>query len=386
VCRREGDAWRPWWPGLALAVGFGLLAKGPVALLHLGIPLLAARAWHPAARADGRGFARRALLAVLAGIGLFALWLVPALVLGDPQYREALLVTQTAGRIKDSFDHAEPWWWYAPLLLALMAPWWWSAWWWRQVPALWRDPRNRLAWVWLLGVVLAFSLISGKQPYYLLPDFAAFALLLAAAAHARPRLGVIGGISVLLLGGLLLGARPLAGRIDQPFPPELLASMPIAGAVLLLVGIGMLRWRSLPAQAFGVLLAFAVLHAAMTPLIKAQFDFTPAARLLGDAERAGTRIAFLGEYQLQFHFAGRLHAPIAVFDEADARRWASAHPRELIVVNTRTAWAQPGVQPVFQQRWRTRWVQIWRAGEWRALPAQQLPLQPTAGQLRYQPR
>src|SRR5690606_15033465 len=186
LCRRRGEAWTPWWPGFALAVGFGLLAKGPVVLLHLGVPLLAARWWHPAARADGRGFAKKAGLAALAGIGLFALWLVPALTLGDPEYREALLVTQTAGRIKDSFDHAEPWWWYAPMLLVLMAPWWWQAWWWRQLPALWRDPSNRFAWAWLLGLVLCFSLISGKQPYYLLPDFAAFALLLAAAAGAGP--------------------------------------------------------------------------------------------------------------------------------------------------------------------------------------------------------
>lgn len=386
LCRRRGDAWVPWWPGLALAVGVGLLAKGPVVLLHLGIPLLAARWWHPLAQREGAAFARRAGVAVLAGIGLFALWLVPALVLGDPQYREALLVTQTAGRIKDSFDHAEPWWWYAPLLLALMAPWWWSAWWWRQVPALWRESRHRFAWSWLLGMVLAFSLISGKQPYYLLPDFVAFALLLAAAADARPRLGWVGGIAVLLLGGLMLAARLLAVRIDQPFPPELLASVPLAGAALVVVGIAMLRWRSLPAQALGVLLSFALLHAAATPLLKAQFDFTPTARLLGEAERAGTRIAFLGEYQLQFHFAGRLHAPLAVLDEADARRWAEAHPRDLIVVNTREAWTLAGPRPVHQQRWRTRWVQVWRAGEWRALPAQQLPLQPTAGQLRYQPR
>jgi len=386
LCRREGEAWRPWWPGFALAVGFGLLAKGPVALLHLGIPLLTARWWHPAARENGKAFAKRAGLAVLGGIGLFALWLVPAVLLGDPEYRKALLVTQTAGRIKDSFDHAEPWWWYAPMLLALMAPWWWSAWWWKQVPALWRDAGNRFAWIWAIGIVLCFSLISGKNAYYLLPDFAAFALLLAAAAHARPRLGVIGGIVVLVIAVVMLGARLFAGRIEQSFPTELMTSLPLAGGALAVVGIAMLRWRSLPAQAGGLLLAIVLLHAAATPLIKAQFDFTPTAKLLGDAQRAGKQIAFLGEYQLQFHFAGRLHEPLVVMDEADARTWAQRHPDELIVVNTREAWHVPGVQPVFQQRWRTRWIQVWRAGDWRALPAQQLPLQPGAGELRYQPR
>ena len=386
LCRRDGEAWTPWWPGVALAVGFGLLAKGPVALLHLGVPLLAARWWHPDAQRDGSGFAKRAALAVLAGIGLFAMWLVPAVLLGDPDYRQALLVTQTAGRIKDSFDHAEPWWWYAPLLLALMAPWWWSRWWWAQLPALWRDAGNRLAWIWAVGLVLAFSAISGKNPYYLLPDFAAFALLLALAADARPRLGIIAGVSVLAFAALMLSAQFIAHRIDQPFPEELLVSLPVAGGVLVMVVIALLRWRSLPAQAGGLLLAMTLLHAAVTPLLKAQFDFTPTAKLLGDAQRAGKHVAFLGEYQLQFHFAGRLREPLEVVDEAAARVWAERHPDQLIVVNTLEAWQHPGARPVTQQRWRTRWVQVWRAGDWRALPAQQLPLQAGAGQLRSQPR
>lgn len=386
LCRREGGAWKPWWPGFALAVGFGLLAKGPVVLLHLGVPLLSARWWHPAAQGDGRGFAKHALVAIVGGIGLFALWLVPALTLGDPEYREALLVTQTAGRISNSFDHAEPWWWYAPMLLALMAPWWWSRWWWGQVPASWRDAGNRFAWLWLLGVVLVFSAISGKNPYYLLPDFAAFAILLAVAADARPRLGVAAALAVFAFALVMLGAHAIAARIQQPFPDELLTSLPLAGAALVVVAIALWRWRSLPAQAGGVLLALVLLHAGVTPLLKAQFDFTPTAKLLGEAQRAGTKIAFLGEYQLQFQFAGRLHDPIEVVDEADARVWAQRHPRDLIVVNTLEEWQLPGAQPVTQQRWRTRWIQVWRAGDWRALPAQQLPLQAGSGELRYQPR
>ncbi|HSD17520.1 MAG TPA: glycosyltransferase family 39 protein [Thermomonas sp.] len=385
LCRRDGEAWRPWWPGVALAVGFALLAKGPVALLHLGVPLLAARWWHPAARVDGRHFAKAAVSAVLGGVALFAAWLVPALLLGDAGYREALLVTQTAGRIKDSFDHAEPWWWYAPTLLALMAPWWWQAWWWRQVPALWRDPANRFAWTWVVGMVACFSLISGKQPYYLLPEFAGFALLLAVAAEARPRLGVAPGVMVLAFAGLLLGFPLYAGRIQLPYPAQLTWSLPLAGIAVLLVGVAMVRWRRLPVLAGGVLLATASLHAGLTPLIGAQFDFTPTARVLGEAQRAGTRIAFLGEYQVQFHFAGRLREPLEVVDEAAARAWAERHPRDLIVVNTRDAWSHPGAQPVAQQRFRKRWIQVWRAGEWRGLPAQQIPLAP-AGQLGHQPR
>ena len=391
LCRRRGEAWSPWWPGFALAVGLGLLAKGPVALLHLGVPLLAARWWHPLARQDGAGFARKAALASLAGIALFALWLVPTLVLGDPDYRRALLVTQTAGRISNSFDHAEPWWWYAPVLLGLMAPWWWSRWWWRQTPDLWRDAGNRFAWTWALGMLLAFSLISGKQPYYLVPDLAAFALLIAVAADARPRLGIAAGVAALALAAPMLGGRWVIPRLGPPFPPELLVSVSLAGAAIALVGIGLLRWRGLPAQAFGMLLVAALAHAAITPVLKAQFDFGPTARFLGDAERAGRKVAYLGEYQLQFQFAGRLQEPVEVVREAGARAWAVAHPHDVLVVNTREAWTQPGPQPLLQQRFRARWIQVWRGGDWRGLPAQQIPIQPlpvqgAAGQLRAQPR
>ncbi len=67
-------------------------------------------------------------------------------------------------------------------------------------------------------MVLAFSLISGKQPYYLLPEFAASALLLAKAADARPRLGIAAPMLLLLAGIAMLGARLYARRIGQPFP------------------------------------------------------------------------------------------------------------------------------------------------------------------------
>lgn len=380
LCRRDGEAWTPWWPGVALAVGLGMLAKGPVVLLHLGVPLLAARWWHPLARSEGPAFAKRAALATLAGIGLFALWLVPVLTQGDPGYREALLVTQTAGRISNSFDHAQPWWWYAPVLLLLMGPWWWSAWWWQQAPALWRDAGNRFAWIWALGMVLAFTLISGKQPYYLLPNFAGFALLVAVAADARPRLGLAAGAAALAFAAVMLAGHWILPRVGLPFPPELLLSVPLAGAAMALVGMGLLRWRGLPAQAFGMLLAAALVHAAITPILRAQFDFTPTAKLLGKAQREGLQVAFLGEYQLQFQFAGRLQEPVAVLDEAGARAWAVLHPEQLLVVNRREEWTHAGPQPVLQQRFRTRWIQVWRAGEWRRLPAQQLPVQPPPGQ------
>ena len=82
----------------------------------------------------------------------------------------------------------------------------------------------------------------------------------------------------------------------------------------------------------------------------------------------------------------RLSSIKLLIPEADARTWASSNPDALIVVNWRDEWREPGPQPLTQQRFRTRWIQVWRAGVWRALPAQRIPLQPADSQLRYQPR
>lgn len=301
----------------------------------------------------GSAFRQVALLALLGGIVLFALWLLPALLLGDPEYREVLLVTQTAGRIKDSFDDAEPWWWYAPTLLVLMAPWWRQGRRWRQVPALWRDPGNRFAWTWVIGMVLCFSLISGKQPH---PPPAGFRRLRPVAGGRRgcraPRLGAAPGVVVLVVALFLLAFAMGASPCHSPRTGW---SLPAAGGAMLLVALAMLRWRRLPVLAAGVLMACGLLHAGATPLIRDQFDFTPTTQLLGEAQRRGTPVAFLGEYQLQFHFAGRLQVPVAALDEAGARTWASAHPQALIVVNWRDEWREPGDrQPLLQQRFRKR--------------------------------
>ena len=64
----------------------------------------------------------------------------------------------------------------------------------------------------------AFSAISGKNPYYLLPEFAGFAILLALAADARPRL-----TRMFLHAGSVRLAHPVGGQpllFEAPLPPE----------------------------------------------------------------------------------------------------------------------------------------------------------------------
>lgn len=169
------------WVGLGAAIALGVYAKGPVILLHvlpaaLGMPLWAGPDRpRPAVWLKGVG------LALLVALLLVGLWLVPALILGGPEYRTEVLWRQSADRMVSSFAHRRPWWFFLALLPLLLWPFGWTR------PGLaaltpwrlWRDPAARLLTLWAGSALLAFSLISGKQSHYLLPELPALALLLS---------------------------------------------------------------------------------------------------------------------------------------------------------------------------------------------------------------
>ena len=130
----------------ALAVGFGILTKGPVTLLFLLPPVLAAAHWSgraansaaAAANASAETSAsappRTKAIALTGGLGILLgavlalAWAIPAGISGGEEYRNAIFWGQTAGRIKDSFAHSRPIWWFLPLLPGMLFPWlWWPA-------------------------------------------------------------------------------------------------------------------------------------------------------------------------------------------------------------------------------------------------------------------
>jgi len=211
------------WTLVALALGLGILAKGPVQLLHLLPVALLAPLW---ARAAGgspswrRWYAGLAL-AVLAGAAIGLAWAVPAAISGGEEFARKIFLGQHTGRMVRSFQHARPFWWYAPMLLALLFPalWWLAPWRGLRGGALGEGGMRFVACA-CLPVLAAFSAISGKQPHYLLPEFALVAILLARLAdregyedrrldRAVPALG-------LALAGIGMVALPfLAPRIAQ---------------------------------------------------------------------------------------------------------------------------------------------------------------------------
>lgn len=389
-----------WWL-FGLCVGAGLLTKGPVMLLHIVFPWLLGPLWNDWAREHRARWYGRGVLSLLLGGAMLLAWALPAGLFGGDAYRERLFFTQTAGRVvdklsegKDLQNHAAPAWFYLLWLPALLFPF--SVW-----PRVWialaslrrpLEPGLRFALCWLLPTFIVFSLISGKQLYYPLPELAGAALLLAGAIavlrERRPALAQHGWLGTWPLGvggivfGLLLLALPLLVASDEwhgewvdavaPYSRYFSVVFLLLGALLLLRGRGELR-RLAVAGLVGVL----ALNTLFTLTLWPRYDLRPTSHLLGAAERANRPIGYLGNYEGQFHFEGRLTRPIAeLFGDQALQEFAHAHPDGLIVVHPRALDANDLRYALLVQPFRSSWLVVWPAASLADLRAGHTPPEP----------
>jgi 4-amino-4-deoxy-L-arabinose transferase-like glycosyltransferase len=327
---------RLWWGVLGLAVGFGVLTKGPVVLLHLLPPALLAPWWAAARPALGRWYAG-VLAAVLIGAGIALLWAVPAAMAGGESYRDAIFLHQTADRVAGPAPHHRPFWWYLALLPFVLFPW--SAWppVYRGLAGLFRhslEPGVRLALSWALPTLILFSLVSGKQMHYLVPDLPAYALLVARGVGTSGR-GERAWGPALCLAALALGVVALgAARDDLRYaflPLAGLAAAALAIAAFWIAGGARPAGRRVSKLTLGALLLVAATEYWGMRAFRAPFDVAPMANAIGALQRSGRTVAHLGDYSGQYHFAGRLSRPLVLVHPGSLAAWAAAHPDAFVV-------------------------------------------------------
>ncbi|WP_102106717.1 ArnT family glycosyltransferase [Oceaniglobus roseus] len=349
---------------VGIAIAFGVLAKGPVILLHLAPAMLLAPLWAEVAwRRALAGFG----VALLSALVILAFWLVPALILGGPEYREAVLWTQSAGRIGgEAAPHAKPIWFFAALLPVLLFPW-------VLAPGLWRaalrtgwrgDRALRLALIWAGSAFVLFSLISGKQAHYLVPELPAVALIVARLTRVRPQFTVaVAVVPVALVGAAFLAM--VSGLLDTGKAADLLDPLSaLLGWVLLAVAICWLALR-LGGLRGGVVLTLGLVASLnlLVGLTKTHtyYDARQVAALLDPYRDAG--IAFTGQtYHAEFNFAARLTQPVAVL-ESDAARaaWEADHPGGVII--SRPDRVDLGWPPAEVVTFRNSPYGIWRVAD-----------------------
>ena len=205
-------SWTENRPALVLGfyafAGLGTIAKGPVSLLPPLLGTLGFLAW----QRDRDGFRRLWLgrgLLVYAGVVL--LWLVPAALVGGPEYLRAIAFRQTVERYADPWHHFQPWYYYLEVMPADFFPW--SLLLPGALVAAWKgldgERRRALRWAiaWCAATLLFFSVSPAKRTVYILTMYPALALLVGAGldriATSWPRhrgwvVWPLGGLALLL--------------------------------------------------------------------------------------------------------------------------------------------------------------------------------------------
>lgn len=381
------DAWqnggRRGWLLCGVALGLGVLTKGPFILLFVP-PVALAGAWWGGERARGRQWWGGVFAACVLGAGIALLWVMPAAMLGGDEFRNAILWRQVAGRVSGELAHRQPFWFYIPAGLVLFFPLvlsrhaWGAAF--RQGRQI-TDRGTRFLICWAVPSLAALSLSGGKQIHYILPLWPALVLLLAAGWDKANEYGARGlylvPIVIASLGVGLVIAPLWVGK--HWFATYSGPSWQTGGGLLVMLAIGLAiisRRESNPRPSilafFSMLVAGVLLVFVFHPL-KPLFDMTPMAGKLRQLESEGVELVHVSAYNDQFHFYGKLEHPLNQIDRDGLEPWFVDHPESRAIVYLKSPadlakldaeFAQPylsGAVALIDANSARQWTAIWKA-------------------------
>lgn len=326
----QGGATARVWVSLGLALGLGILAKGPVMLVHLAPVFLTMRAWATSAptrveRLRGMG------LALSVGLAVVLVWLLPALVTGDGAFLHELLWTQTAARVTGDLGHGRPVWFLLALAPLAVFPWGWSWRFWRTLPEAARTDRGvRLGLIWAVGGLALFSVIGGKQLHYLLPELPAFALVAARVLGPvwRRRGGSLAPVPLAVLG-LGLAVLALSGKaltLGEGLSLAPVAVGALSAVLLVLTALGTVLPCGAAQAVMGMGLAVGLHLVLAAGGVWARLDTQPIADRVAAEIDNGVALFGMAD-NADFNFKARLTRPVETPETAEALAdWRARHP------------------------------------------------------------
>ncbi|MFC5067078.1 ArnT family glycosyltransferase [Flaviflagellibacter deserti] len=351
---RAGRGERSGFVLLGVAIGLGVLAKGPVIAVHLLPAALLAPVW-AARRASWKGWYLGVVCSIAIGTAIGLVWAIPAAIAGGQEFANELFLKQSAGRVVDAFAHKKPFWFYIAILPLVLCPFTFSR---SAIRSLVSWP-SESAREWRLLTISAgcgfiiFSLMSGKQVHYLLPLLPAAALLMQRVRNVPDDLRWF----VLTLAVCLVMIAVVVS-LDVFDLPTLHIN---ADGLLVLVGLAamlMLARHDLTLAAAFTAIVFLGLH-----LHGWRSAFIPY-----DLGWVGTElrsyhdpdVAFVGLYHGEIAFLGRLDRPVAQIGSADISSWRTAHPRGIVIAVTDMYHRDLETQPDLQRPYRGGMMALWR--------------------------
>ncbi len=341
-----------YWMLLGVAIGGGVLSKGPVILLHLLPVALLAPWWHQPKTPEFRWkhWYVGLLAAILIGAVIALCWAIPAGIAGGEAYRKAIFLGQTSGRLVKSFAHQLPWWWYLEILPLLLLPWLlWRPLWAGLGKLTCQEAGIRFCLAWAIPVFIAFSLVSGKRVHYLLPLVPALILIVARAVDeiTEPACWKRAHLVIVVVFGLLGAVLMLLPRLNDVYhwQAELSLISPGWGGLLIINAMifGISKAKRGQDSVFYVcaasVIALITVSGGFFEVKAERYDTAAAAQAIGALMDENRAVAFYGsKYHGQYHFSGRLKQPITVIsDFSGLSDWAEHHQTGYIIVTYKDA-------------------------------------------------
>lgn len=330
------------WALAGVAAGIGFLAKGPVTWICPGLAL----ALYAATTARWRELVRpQVLLGGAVAIAVAAPWYVALAAGGHADVLHEVLIRQNFTRFRDAWDHAEPIGYYLKYFWIDMAPWAWIVPLAAALPGRDANERrlDRLAWCWIAGIVLFFSLSESKRSPYILPVAGGVAALASGVVVAwlerrlpARRAIAVRGLAALL--GVLLAVAAFAAIAKLPArypdvaePARALGAVALLGAIA--IAVGWRRRERLAVAVLGAVASFLLAAGAIAlPAVDTFKSARPfceevAARTPPDARLLGWRF-----WNWRAEYAYYLGRPTTIVGQTQALREIWDGPEPVVVV------------------------------------------------------
>jgi hypothetical protein len=345
-----------------LAIGLGVLAKGPVILLHLLWPVVLAPLWisninRPFTWAKWSG---GFMAALLLGAVIALSWAIPAAIKGGPEFTHKIFWGQTAGRVANAFDHERPFWWYLPYIFLFAMPWIFYGSFLKSLKNSLctvvksrkiNDEATRFLLCFIVPVFLSFCFVSGKQLHYLLPLVPAVFVLIAFTLRNyngifKRRMMIVPLVFSSLLTLAAFIAKILPEDIISKFQSKvhlqdsidrMSSTLSIGLFILAMLVVFSLRSRQLHLQVMAISLS--MLIAMSSFMLEARlgffenYDLNPIARVI--EKNPEIPLAFVRNYHGEWGFLARLDRPVKQLLPDDLPGWFKENPKGMAFIRTR---------------------------------------------------
>tara|TARA_B100001121_G_scaffold310292_1_gene340510 strand:- start:27915 stop:29564 length:1650 start_codon:yes stop_codon:yes gene_type:complete len=364
----------------SVAVGFGILTKGPV-ILVFAIPVyLFYFIWDIEKKKYKTYFIFYWFSGFIFSLIIFLFislsWALYASKLGGEEFRSALLWSQSANRVISGMSHEREWWWYISIFPIIFFPWFF-------MPIIWQsiikknnilDQGFRFCAFIIFSSFFLLSIFADKQPHYLVPILPIVGILISylCSNYLHKDINKINYLPLIIIIILYIfiffmffienDFISFKKELDH-YEISLIFIIPIISIssifyIFLRKNITLMKYIYI----FSIqnILFVIFLHLIFNIYLLERYDLQKFSEKIYSLKSNGYGVAYIGKYHGQFNFIGRIKEPLDVINGANVNKWLNSNNNNnFVVYNHRIMPDSSEIIPFFSQKFRGRTLAIW---------------------------